>query len=122
MKPVVRKLLLAFWPLLLLAAYLIYAAVVQYSALPSTFSSLRDADKCAWHLKFPWIGLAFLKGSTDRPGESMRMYAVEYLLRQKDRIFVVAGKDGQLGVIDEFVSARTPASVELKERKLRYLD
>jgi hypothetical protein len=122
MKPVIRKLLSIGWPLLLLGCYLIYRGSVQYSALPASFSSLAEADRCAWNLKFPWIGLGFGKATSDQPGESMRMYSVEYLFRQKDRVFVVAGKNGSFSVIDEFVSAPQITSVELKNGTLRYLD
>ena len=122
MKRFIRKLLSICWPFLLLGCYLIYRAIIQYSALPASFSSLTEADHCAWNLKFPGIGLGFGKGTSDQPGEIMRMYSVEYLFRQKDRVFVVAGKDGAFRVIDEFVSGPTVRSVELKDGKLRYLD
>ncbi len=52
----------------------------------------------------------------------MRMYSVEYLFRQKDRVFVVAGKNGAFRVIDEFASAPQITSVELTNGRLRYLD
>ena len=122
MKSLIRKLISFCWPFLLLGGYLIYRAVAQYSTLPGSFSSLREADRYAWHLKFPWIGLGFVTGTSDQAGEQLQMYAVEYLFRHKDRVFVVAGKDGDFRVIDEFVSGPSIKSVELKQGRLRYLD
>ncbi len=122
MKTFIRKLIPICWPFVLLGGYLIYRALVQYSALPESFSSLREADRCAWHLKFPWIGLGFVRGTSDQAGEQLQMYAVEYLFRHKDRVFVVAGRDSGFRVIDEFVSGPIIKSVELKQGKLRYLD
>lgn len=122
MSPLIRKLLAWSWPFLLLGAYLGYRGFSQYSHLPASFSSFEEATQCAWRLKFPGVGPGFRAGTSDQPGESIRLYAVELLFRQKDRVFVIAGKDSDFGVIDEFVSGPTISSVELKQGKLRYLD
>jgi len=122
MSPLIRKLLAWSWPFLLLGAYLGYRAFSQYSHLPASFSSFEEATQRAWRLKFPGVGLGFRTGSSDQPGESLRLYAIELLLRQKDRVFVVAGKGTTFRVIDEFVSGATISSVERKQGKLRYLD
>lgn len=122
MKRILRNSLPFIWPFALLGCYLAYCAAIQYSPLPKTFSSLIDADKCAFKLKFPGIGLSFNRATTDQGGENIRLYEVEYLFREKDRVFVVAGKPGAYRVIDEFTSGPTITSVEFKDGKLRYLD
>src|SRR5690349_2023453 len=104
MSPLIRKLLSWSWPFLLLGGFLAYRGFGQYSHLPALFSSFDEASQCAWRLKFPGTGLGFRAGTSDRPGESIRLYAVELLFRQKDRVFVVAGKDGAFRTIDEFIS------------------
>ena len=82
---------------------------------------MKEADRFALHLKFPWIGLSFLGGTSDHPGQTIRMYAVGYLLRQKDRVFVIASDNGAFKVIDDFTSSPMVESVELRSGKLRYL-
>jgi len=105
-----------------MGGYFVYCGIVQYAPLPASFSSFDEVSEYAWHLKFPSIGLGFLGGTSDRPGESIRLYTVELLFREKDRVFVVARNDRGFRMIDEFVLGPTIRSVELKQGKLRYLD
>lgn len=122
MKSFFRIMISLFWPFLLLGAYLAYRGVIQYSEIPPSFSSFEEADAVAWRLKFPGIGLGFHVGESDRDGESIRAYSVELLFRYQYRVFVVAGKDKTFRLIDEFISAQTFRSVELRDGELRYLD
>lgn len=121
MSPRIRKLLSWSWPILLLGAYFLYLLFHQYSRVPLSFSSFEDARQFAWSLKFPGTGLGFAAGTSDRPGESLRLYAVELLFRQKDRVFVVANRGGVFRTIDEFTSGPTIGAVELRQGKLQYL-
>ncbi len=122
MSPLLRKILAGSCVFLLFAGYFVHRSFSQYSSLPSTFSSFDEARQYAWRLKFPGIGLGFRAGTSDRAGESIRLFAVELLFRQKDRVFVVSGRDGAFRTIDEFMLGPTIASVELKQGKLRYVD